>query len=357
MSHVSSPAGGYRTSRLILVWCLFFLTSFSLGYPTLNRYAPTKAAVSAENPYGSMADTKYYASLVKNGFMKMSDSNWRYRILVPYVAKPFYMLSKGNIGSWSPVFFGLLMANSIFIASAAVILFLIGYSITGSRTVGFISSLLLLSHFNVSNLYLAGLVDSSELFLMILTTWLLLQKKWRMLPFIAIVAFLARETAVIFTFGLSSGWLLVDAIRGKIRQPEIYSILFYILAALALGLGGLMLLRYLGTSEIVPPWRIGGGGAKFNFAAILAGVRGLATSKSLVYSFIWLLPLGLLGIRSIPRNWLWSSVLTTGGALLLILLMNAGENASRPLFTTAGPVLLVGAASYITKFLGLERPS
>jgi hypothetical protein len=356
MGVASSSDFIHASSRLLLVWGLFFLVSFSLGYPTLNRYAPTTAAVSAENSYGGMPDTRYYASLVKNGFAKTPDSHWRYRVLVPYVAKPFYLLSKGNIGSWSPVFFGLLMANSLFVASAAVILFLIGSSVTGSRAVGFISSLLLLSNFNISNLYLAGLVDSSELFLMILTTWLLLQKKWRMLPFIAIVAFLARETAVIFTVGLSSGWLLVDAIRGRIRRPEIYSILFYILAATALGLGGLVLLRYAGTSKFVPPWRFEGNIDSFSLASIRAGIWGLATSKALVYSFIWLLPLGLLGIRSIPRNWLWASVLTTGMALFLVVMMNAGENAGRPLFTTAGPMLLVAAASYITKFLGLERP-
>ena len=119
------PSCGHSLSRLALVWCLFFLICFSLGYPTLNRYAPDTAPASAENPSASLADTRYYASIIEDGFMGTPESIWRYRVLVPYVAKPFYFLWKGNIGSWSPIFFSLLVANSLFIASAAIFLFLI----------------------------------------------------------------------------------------------------------------------------------------------------------------------------------------------------------------------------------------
>ena len=342
-------------SRLALIWCLFFLICFSLGYPTLNRYVPSLTATTAENPYGSLADSKYYASVVEDGFMQTPENHWRHRVLVPYVAKPFYHLSKGHIGSWSPVYFGLLVANSLFIASAAVILFLIGAGVGGSRTVGFVSSLLLLGHFNVSNLYLAGLVDSSELFLMIFTAWLLLQKKWRALPFVAVVAFLARETAVVFTAALATGWLATETLRGEYRRSEVYSFLGYGTVALVIGLSGLMLVRYAGTSEIVPPWHFESSVTGVNPSIVLDGLWALVTAKALVYSFIWLLPLGLLGLRTIPKNWLWASILTTCAALVLIVIMGAGENAGRSLFNTAGPMLLVAAASFITKFLKLER--
>ena len=36
------------------------------------------------------------------------------RVLVPYVAKPFYWLAKGRVGSWDPVMFGLLISDSFF---------------------------------------------------------------------------------------------------------------------------------------------------------------------------------------------------------------------------------------------------
>ena len=329
---------------------------FSLGYPTLNRYSPSIAATTAENPNASLVDTKNYTSLVEKGFFDSPNSIWRYRVLVPYVAKPVFMIFKSHIGSWNPLYFSLLVANSLFVASTAIILFLIGAAITGSRTVGFISSFLLLTHFNISNLYLAGLVDSSELFLMVLTAWILFQKKWYALPFIAFLAFLARETAVVFTIGLASSWLCVEIIRGKIKPPEVYTIPVYILAAVIVGLGGIMLLKYLGTTEIIPPWRFQGG-SNFQASNISSGIWGLMTSKAVFYSFVWLLPLGLLGLRAIPRNWLWASILTTGAAAFLIIMMNAGENAGRPLFNTAGPILLVAAASFITKYLKLDSPS
>ncbi len=341
-------------SRLILVWGVFFLICFSLGYPTLNRYSPTTAGATAEKPYGSLVDTLHYADLVENGFMDTPDSIWRYRVLVPYVAKPFYALAKGNIGSWNPVYFGLLVANSIFIASAAILLFMIGSAVTGSATVGFISSLLLLSHFNISNLYLAGLVDSSELFLMILTAWLLLNNKWQMLPLVAVLAFLSRETTVVFTSGLAAGWLIVEAVRNGLRRPQIYRSGGYLLVAIVIGLGGLLALRYVGTSALVPGWlqRAGSDPAAINLST---GMSNLVTSKTLLYSFVWLLPLGLAGLKSVSGNWVWASVMTTGGAFLMIIFMDAGDNAARPLFNTLGPVLLVGAAVVITRWLKLER--
>jgi hypothetical protein len=345
-------------SRLAILWALFFLICLSLGYPTLNRYSPNLAATTAETPHASLVDTKYYTLLIEKGFDESPHTIWRYRVLVPYLAKPFYEIFKNHIGSWNPLYFSLLVANSLFVASTAIFLLLIGAAITGSRAVGFISSLLLLTHFNISNLYLAGLVDSSELFLMVLTAWVLFQKKWYALPFIALLAFLARETAVFFTIGLASSWLLVEIIRGEIKQSEFYIIPVYILIAVCVGFGGIMLLIYIGTSEIAALWRFSfPGGGSFNYSNISPGTWGLITSKSLFYGFVWLLPLGLLGIRSIPQNWLWASILTTGAAMILIVLVDAGENAVRPLFNIAGPMLLIGAASFITGILKLDRLS
>ena len=346
----------FSLPRLVMIWGLFFLICFSLGYPTLNRYAPDISANPVEYPYSSLADTAYYSSLVKNGFLEMPDTHWRYRVLVPYVAKPFYLLFKGNIGSWNPIFFSLLIANSLFVASAALLLFLIGSMVTGSRTTGLVSSFLCLSHFNISNLYLAGLVDSSELFVIILTIWFLLQKKWGALPLIGMLAFLARETTVIFSASLSAGWFLIEVMKGEFRRSEIYAIVSYGLTAVVLGLGGLMLLRYVGTSIIIFPWQFSLASGSQGLSSVSAGFSALITSKALFYSHVWLLPLGLLGLRSIPKSWLWATLLTACVAFGLILIMQAGENAGRPLFNVAGPMLLVAAASYITKVLNLDGP-
>ena len=348
------PSSSPAISRLVVIWGLFFLICFSLGYPTLNRYEPSTAAATT---YASLPDTQYYASLVENGFMEEPDSYWRYRVLVPYVAKPFYRLFKGNIGSWNPIFFSLLIANSLFVASAALFLFLVGFTVSGSRTVGFISSLLCLSHFNVSNLLLAGLVDSGELFVLVFVTWLLLQQKWQMLPFVAVLAFLTRETTVVFMVGLATGWLIADYHQYRSKLSDVYSKAFYICISIAIGLGGIVLLRYIGTSKIVSPLLFGGHVGGINLTIFYIGLKGLVTSKALIYAFIWLLPLGLLGLISIPKNWLWATIFTTVGALFLIVLMNAGENAGRPLFNVAGPMLIVAAASYITKILNLNSPS
>jgi len=40
-------------------------------------------------------------------------------MLVPGLARPVSRMAEGHIGSWDPVFFGLLVINSAFTASAA----------------------------------------------------------------------------------------------------------------------------------------------------------------------------------------------------------------------------------------------
>src|SRR2546427_8834234 len=104
-----------KTAHWILLWGLFFLICFGLGYPTLNRYDPRKSG----NP-----DAIEYYQLVEGNPQAVPEHS-RYRVLVPYLAKPFYWLAEGQVGTWNPVFFGLLVANSIFSATSACLLVII----------------------------------------------------------------------------------------------------------------------------------------------------------------------------------------------------------------------------------------
>lgn len=169
--------GGRRlkitASRLGSLFCLFFLISWGLGYPILNRYDPRQAP--------GLSDVRTYAALI-TGTVGVDAGHVRFRVLVPGLAKPFYQLAKGRVVSWDPAMFGLLAADSLFVAATAALLVLLGTHQLGSYAVSLVASLLYLVNFAVPNLRLAGLVDAGEGFFLLVLLWSLSERQlWRCL--------------------------------------------------------------------------------------------------------------------------------------------------------------------------------
>src|SRR5437016_3434678 len=175
-----------KTAHWILLWGLFFLICFGLGYPTLNRYDPRKSG----NP-----DALEYYQLVEGNPQAVPEHS-RYRVLVPYLAKPFYWLAKGHVGIWNPVFFGLLVANSIFSATSACRLVIIGYRVLNDYGIALVGALLYLVSFNVPNHHLAGLIDSGEACLMLAVSWAIVTDRWSVLPIFGMLGALAKVAIV-----------------------------------------------------------------------------------------------------------------------------------------------------------------
>ena len=329
--------------KLVLVWGLFFVICLSLGYPTLNRYTPAESNIS---------DTVKYHDLIKTGFADVDESHWRYRVLVPYMAMPFYHLSKGWIGSWDPVAFGLLVANAIFLSSAAIILLLITHQLVGDIRPGLLSGFLLLFNFNVSNLYLSGLIDSGEVFLVTLMAWSLLNGYWVLLPIIGILGALTKETCIPITVSMASGWFLRDWVAGQFNRKH-----FTLIVALGLtSLLTLVSLKVLGAEEIFWPWE--------NLAAVstnknsfITDLISLLLNRNIYYTFIWVFPLGMVGLRYIPRGWIWGSAATAIVILLLSAGIGVGDNIGRPLFSAMGPMLTVAASLFLWNFLSKDQNS
>ena len=327
--------------KFILIWALFFTICLSLGYPTLNRYTPAKSNIS---------DTVKYHDLIKTGFLDMDESHWRYRVLVPYVAMPFYHLGKGRIGSWDPLAFGLLVANALFLSMAAVILLLITRQLVGDIRPGLLSGLLLLANFNVSNLYLSGLIDSGEIFIVTFLSWSLLKGYWVFLPIIGVLGALTKDTCIPITVSMASGWFLSDWVAVKFSRKHFFLII-------ALGLTSLIALAGLKVAgaEIVRwPWE-NLSGAPSTKGAYFAEFFGLLINKNIVYTFIWLLPLGVLGLHHMPRGWVWGSASTAVVILMLSAAIGVGDNIGRPLFSAMGPMLTVAASLFLWSFLSDDQ--
>ena len=340
---IEAPSPSRRPSivNLSLYWALFFLICFSLGYPSLNRYMPEEA---------NLSDVAKYRELVVKDFSEAKDTLWRYRVIVPYLAKPFYRIGQDRIGSWDPASFGLLAANSIFLASTALILLALTYQIANDIRPGIMAGLLLLVNFNVSNMYLLGLIDSGEIFLLTLMTWCIYFNNWWALPLLGIVGALTKDTFIPLSIATASGWFLFNWLEGQFVWKQIWSVF----GLAVLSFGTLLLFRSWATDspywfleDLAPTVR---GSTPF-----IADLISTILNRNILYTFVWLLPCGILGLRFLPKGWVWGSIATVVVVFGLSAAIGVGDNIGRPLFSAAGPMLTVGAALFLWGFVG-DRP-
>jgi hypothetical protein len=317
-----------RSSQPAL-WLMFFMICFGLGYPTLNRY----------NPIQAQGDAQQYFVLVVHG-PSAAEGDLRYRILVPYLAKPIYKVAAGHIGTWNPVWFSMLVVNSAFCASSALVLILIAKALGFQLVTGLIAAFSYLLNFDVANLQLAGLVDSAEGFLMACLVLVLLKRSWNALPVLGILGGLAKESFVPFAFLFACGWVW----SGK-RKPWVQ-----VCAMAAAGIAAVMLVRLVVEGHLVTPLQIAGGvRAVSGLSDILRATFKPLASWVVWITFLWLVPLAARGMARLPREAIYGTALGLIGAFILAVWVDAGQDASRYLFNMAGPCLCLAFAIGITE--------
>lgn len=318
-----------RSSQPAL-WLMFSMICFGLGYPTLNRY----------NPAQTQTDARQYFLLVSDG-PSAAEDHWRYRILVPYLARPIYKVAAGHIGTWNPVSFSMLVVNSAFCASSALVLILIAKALGFQFATGLIAAFSYMLNFDVANWQLAGLVDSAEAFLMACLVLVLLKRSWNALPVLGILGGLAKETFVPIAFLFACGWVWSEK-----RKPWVQ-----VCAMAAAGIAVVILVRSLVQGHLVTPLQIAGG---------VRGVSGLSDILSAAFkplaswvvwiTFLWLVPLAARGVARLPREAIYGTALGLIGAFALVVWTDAGgANASRPFFNIAGPCLCLAFAIAVTE--------
>ena len=313
--------------RVVLLWVMFFMICFGLGYPILNRYDPGKLP--------GTSDAADYCDAVR------SPLTLSYRVLVPALARPFYLLSRGRIRTWDPALFGMLVASSILSASTAIAIISIGLRIGFSLATSMVAPMLFLFDFAVPNWNLSGYIDSGEAFFLAMVTWSLLSERWYLLPVWAIPGSLAKDTFAPFAVVFAVIWWIAD-------RPIRASRMIWI-GALAV-LSGWAVLAELQSNR---PFRGGG----LQYAVEMRQFSGPGFFKAMFdclavhefwFTFAWLLPLGLLRVKRIDRRWVWA----TAGTFLLALLFggynNALGNTTRAFFNIAGPLLSLAAADFLT---------
>lgn len=323
---------------------LFWLMGFSLGFPTLNRYQPQAP---------TLADAQYYAEMVEVGIGNMPNvGHWRYRVLVPTLARPVYLAAKGHIGTWEPRFFALLVVNAGFCAVTALALFSLAERLLGDSRLGLGAAFLFLLHFNTANFYLSGLVDSAEVCLLTLTLLAMERNCWPALPILGLLGGAAKETFVGFSGLLAGGWWLAGWRAQGWRPGQVLAI-----AAMGFMALGAVLALWSGLSgHLVLPGGVAGSyHVETSLAQRLSEIPAFLANRAFWYSFAWLLPLAILGWRRLPVQWIWAASLSLAGALFMSVWAGAGDNVGRPLFSAAGPIMIIAAVAGLDSLMKGRR--
>lgn len=321
-------------TRKILRWVVLFLICFGLGYPTLNRY----------DPRNSLPDSAVYAKIALDG-PRAEPGHFRFRVLIPYLARSVYSLANGHVRSWDPLLFGFLVVNSMFVASTAFLLLQIGHAQVGDYAVALVGSTLFLLNFAVPNDQLAGLVDGGEGFFLMATVASLFFGRWWLLPALGILGALTKESFVPFSICLAGTWWLTSE---RLRAYRLNTGL-WLGCMIVVEMATITVLQSSISGHLIWPW---------SFALSLNSHSNYArnfvawfTDRNSWYVLIWLLPLGLLRIRRFPRPWVASSAATTFVALILNAyyggMGGSGGGVGRFVFDVAGPLLSLSAATFL----------
>ena len=333
-----------RLEQKALFWIVFFLICLGLGYPPLNRFDPAKVdGTSDVAAYRSIVVGRQpqAASSLMGPYERLAQSENIYRVLVPYVAKPFYWLARGHAGTWDASLLGLLIANAIFTATTACLIVSVGHSLTFDLSAALLGATLYLLNFCVANLYLVGLVDSAEGFFLMVIVWSLLTGHWHLLPIWGVFGVLAKETFVPISGLFAFGWWIGEARRDRLQLSR----LAWIAALGATSLISVTIAMSTVAGGLVWPWQL----AAFMHSSdgFLMGLWKCLIDHTSWYVFIWLLSLGLVRLSRMPRAWILASVLASCGALTLGAYHNAMGNVARPLFSIAGPILSLSTALFL----------
>ncbi len=253
--------------------------------------------------------------------------------------------------------FGLLVADSLFVAGTAVIIVILGVTLGSgqlqlqSPAVGLVGALLYLLNFAVPNLRLVGLVDAGEGFFLLAVLWSLSEGELWVLPVIAMLGALTKESFIPFSIVMTSAWWFSTRAGRNQRRGSFLPEAAWILLSWALSLVAMIALQWTITGRFVSPLAFGlalhgGGDYLRSFAASLS-------DRNLWYVFFWLLPTAIPNLKRLPGTWL----IPVGATCAMAFVLNgyfggAPGTIGRALFSIAGPILSLSSALLLLRIAG-----
>lgn len=341
-----SPISSTSPTRLLgiryflLLWLLFFAICFGLGYPMLRRYDPRMT--------DGLSDTWKYYTMVTGADQSNFKDLFRGRVLVPYVARPFYWFAQNYLHTWNPGLFGLLMSSALFCATTACFIVIIGNRLFADLATALLGATLYLLSFAIPNMQLAGLIDAGEACFMVALIWSLLAGRWYLLPLWGLLGALAKETFVPFSCIFAFTWWLTAGRQNGFGLAELKWTEFKWVAGLAIvGLATVTSVHASLAGQLKWPWSIAAEArAQVNFFVAL---WHCLTERSFWYVFGWLFPVGVWRLKFFPTPWVAAAVVTSIFAILLGAYSNAGGTVGRAAFNIVGPLLSLSVALLLAR--------
>ena len=326
-----------ETFRLAIYWLLFFLICLGLGYPTLNRVDVQRACVDSIGYFETVTGTPAHPE--DRGLFGT-------RVLVPWVARPFYWLSRGRIGSWDPVAFGMLVSNSLFTATGALLLLLLGEKHTITHSTALIGTLLYFLNPTIPNRQLGcGLVESGESLFMMALFWAVFEHRLFLLPMVGLLGALAKESFVpLAALGITF-WGIAEYRTGRWKLSHT----FWAASMILIGLATTVVLQFMSTAHFLWPWEYAGT-LRERDVSLLRGFMRCLTDRYFWYVFGWLLPLGVVRLGTFPRTWLYGSLGGVAAALAMGAWNDAAGNTVPSIFNSIGTILSLSAASLLSEW-------
>jgi hypothetical protein len=323
-------------ARGVVLWSLFFLICLGLGYPTLNRYDPRQVP--------GLYDAKAYSALVTGSPLQEDQADLSHRVLVPYLAKPIFRIAQSRLHTWDPAFFALLVVNSFFSASTAYLLVIVGRQVAGEESAAIVAGLIYLVDFAVANLNLAGYVDSSVNCLLMIVVWSMLTERWWLLPVLGALGASAKETFIPLAATLILGWWLTTFRRDKSRFTQLACAAVMMVVAFATLI---LLMGHVSPGSSVIGFAASRRAESGSGFLYLAGLVRCLSAREFLYTFVWLLPLGLWGIARVPRPWVIGAACAGMAGLAMGAYDDALGNATRAIFSAIGPPLSLSVAMFL----------
>jgi len=321
----------------LLAWVIFFLIAIGLGYQSMTRYDPAQSSL--------IDDVVIYSEIVKNGIDGITFDHRSTRVLVPLISRPIYLVFDGHIGLWNPVQFSLLFVASFFCASIVLLMIAICKRLFYDDRIGILAGLIFYVNFTVPNLYLSGLVDSAEAFFFLLLIYVLITKKLAYIPIIAILGVLSKETFFPVGFIVISVWWIYEYFIDKeLNLSKVFNLILFALLSIFI----LTVLKSYALNEVSYLWDFSGNMKKdvdFDFERTLIAIRRF------LYAYIWLLPLSLIRILSMPKPWLIAAICSSIAIFIMGNWIGAsGAAISRYMFNILGPFLSISCAIFVIKY-------
>lgn len=334
-------ANGLTLLREVCLWGLLFLICAGLGYPTLNRYDPRLA----------VPDAAIYARVAVNGPSTLN-TPLQFRVLVPYVGRAVFVVVRNHTGSWDPLMFSFLAVNAFFVATTAYLLWRIAQRIVPETSVALLAACLYLLNFAIANVHLAALVDSAEACLLMALVSSMLYKRWYMLPLWGMLGAMAKESFLPFSMAMLLGWWIAS--RERSRRLAIW-------VAIAAGaeVATFAILHRAVSGHAVAPWTAAA--SMESPTGYLSNLWNSLVDRNSWYILMWLLPLGLAGMKRMPREWRAAAAI----GVLVAIILNAyhstvgggGGGLGRYVFNVAGSLLSLAAAGFLAQWEGHSEKS